>query len=191
MGVMKQLIVLLSGVCLLSMPAVSQTGVNPKYTLSLFQFEDERNAHPDVLHFTHSVGLDVPVEEYRFLVLPGIFYRRLSIVGDSGTPFTHRDNIHYFHLPMRLGYKFVRHRNFKLRAYAGGSVDFLVAVDGNPLELTTDRVSGVVYGILAGAQVELSPVTFDIGWQRGLRKVILSRPESSVRGLQLSIGIML
>lgn len=167
----------------------AQSAINVKIGLIDRKFDDENT----LVHYGSSFGIDAIIEDSRILFMPGLHYQQYDIYGaeSRGALFSHSDNIHQISLPVSIGTWLFADRWIKLRAYAGGHVNFIVGVDSNSAELNLDRVTTVHPGWQAGGQLMLWRLTIDARYYRDYRKVINVREDSLLKGWEFLIGIAL
>ena len=171
---------------------ISQTGLNIKTGLSIFQLKDAHGLSPRLIHFGHRYGFDARVEETRLVFLAGLHYERLALFGDEEhSAFRDRMNLHEIVLPISLGFKLLDASIVSLRVYGGGNLNFVVTLDENPAGLNTDRVTNLIPGGQLGVQGQIGPLTLDIQHVFHGRHFILTREDSRFRGLVISLGAVL
>ncbi len=166
-----------------------QSAINFKVGVIDRKFGDESN----LIHNGQSAGLDVIVEDSRLLFMPGFHYQRYEIVGSGSHDgvFDNRNNIHQISVPMSLGTWIAADKWFKIRAYGGGHMNFIVGVDKNTAGLNLDRVQTVHPGWQVGGQLMFWKLTADVRYYRDYRNVIISREHSTVGGWEFLLGLAL
>ncbi|MDX1478784.1 MAG: hypothetical protein R3301_13820 [Saprospiraceae bacterium] len=170
----------------------SRSYLNPKTGLAVLRLSDENSFNDDLRYYGHTYGVDGIVEEANFFLMAGLHYQRVALEGSaSGTPFAQRENFHQLHVPVHLGVSVPGDGHWwALRAYAGGHVHAVFAVDDNTSGLDLDQVTGFNPGWQLGIQAMLRPVTLDLQAVWSGRKFIVARPESRFRGVMILAGIL-
>ena len=188
MGTLRYLLVMSTAVFVVS-GLTAQSAVNVKVGVIDRKFKDESS----LIHCGISYGVDVIIEDSRFLFMPGLHYQQYDIYGTESRSniFSRSDDFHQMSLPLSFGTWLFADRWIKVRAYAGGHINFIVGVDSNSAQVNLDRVTAVHPGWQIGGQLMLWRITFDARYYHDYRNVINVRKDSTVRGWEFLIGIAL
>jgi len=112
-----------------------------------------------------------------FYVAPGAYYQRTSLkhtVKDDVTLTTITDNVsvNSLYLPLKFGLSLssptAGARSFGLRVYAGPAATRITSVKANAFGITKDDYNATTWGAEVGAGLDLSTLTFDASYEKGL-----------------------
>jgi hypothetical protein len=112
-------------------------------------------------------------------IAPGAYYQRTSLkhtVRDDVTLTSITDDVsvHSVYLPLKFGLGLTSPsagaRSFGLRAYAGPAATIVTDVKPNTFGLTKDDFNKTTWGAELGVGLDLSTVTFDASYEKGLSK---------------------
>jgi hypothetical protein len=174
--------------------AESQALFNPKIGSEVWSFKDEIDLDSGSHHSGQTVGFDVFISDSRFLFVPGFHYHHISLINKKeGLNFKWDDenHVHYFSIPMTVGYKIFDLAVVDFSALGGGEVFFYYDLDHNDLGLVDDDMYGVnttITGMLHATVLNF--ITADIKYRYGLLPIIRGRPESKMQGWTINLGIM-
>ena len=174
--------------------AKAQALFNPKIGAEMWSFKDEVNLDSGSHHSGQTVGFDVMITDSRFLFVPGIHYHHISVLNKK-EGFTLKiddeNHIHYFSIPMTVGYRIFELPIVDLSALGGGEVFFFNDLDRNDLGLVDDDMYGVSMTITGMLHTTLfSFITADVKYRYGLLPIIRERPDSKMQGWTIQLGIL-
>ena len=175
--------------------AKAQALFNPKIGTEVWSFKDEVDLDDGSHHSGQTVGFDMFIADSRFLFVPGFHYHHISILNKKeGLNFKIDDenHVHYFSIPMTVGYKIFDLAVVDLSAQGGGEVFFYYDLDQkNDLGLVDDQMYGVSATITGMIHTTLfNFITADIKYRYGLLPIIRERPDSKMQGWTIDFGIM-
>lgn len=174
--------------------AKSQALFNPKIGSEVWSIKDEIDLDGESHHSGQTVGFDMFISDSRFLFVPGFHYHHISVINKSeGLNFKFEDenHIHYFSIPMTVGYKIFDLAVVDLSAQGGGEVFFYYDLDQNDLGLVDDQMYGVSTAIIGMFHTTIfSFLTVDVKYRYGLLPIIRERPDSRMQGWTLDFGII-
>ena len=174
--------------------ATGQSLINFKAGVSSYAFKDEKRIESGLRHIAHQYGFDILLEGNGFYIRPGFHYQGIGLHGekDAGSNlFRKRINYHQARVPLSVGRRLFQSAHFGLSGYAGGQMDFLLAVDENSADLNTGIMSGLQWGWHTGIMLEYRMLSFDLLFSRNLTSLIKTREDSVAGGFGVAIGFML
>ena len=130
----------------------------------------------------------------RFYVEPGIFYKYGGGTLTDGTDEGDLD-IGDFRFPVVVGLKVVASRVLELRVFGGGNVAFVTTASGSGAleEVEKDDIAGTLWGARAGAGVDFTLITVDVGYDWGLTNMVADPepddPELKTNGFFIEAGL--
>jgi hypothetical protein len=117
----------------------------------------------------------------KLYVSPGAYYQRTSTQITQKDSVTFQDikdavGVNAVYVPLKLGVNLSSNAasagSFGLRLYGGPSMTMVTSVSSNTFGLTKADYEGTSYGLEAGAGLDISAITIDLSYEKGLSKVL-------------------
>ncbi len=100
---------------------------------------------------------------------PGVEFHRIKIQSrELLNPFTDEPALSILKFPAQLGLKLVNLKQFKFRIMAGGQFSYVASIDDNTFTIDHDSVRDTQFGALLGAGIDLSWLSIEINFEKGL-----------------------
>lgn len=162
----------------LSVPraASADTVINPQAGVTGANSSSDAADITDSARLGYSFGGNLRIGGTGYIA-PGAYYQRTSLkhtVKDDVTLNTITDDVavNSLYLPLKFGLgltsKSVGARSFGLRAYAGPAATIITTVKPNTFGITKEDYNHTTWGAEFGAGLDLSTVTFDASYEKGL-----------------------
>ena len=163
-----------------SLAAAKNVMINPQAGVTFTHYTSDPNKITNSARVGYSLGGNLRLGG-KLYVSPGAYYQRTSTQiteKDSLTLATIRDvvGVNAVYIPLKLGVNLSSNAasagSFGLRLYGGPSMTLVTSVSSNTLGLTKADYEGTSYGLEAGAGLDLSALTLDLSYEKGLSKVL-------------------
>ena len=128
----------------------AQTHVDVKIGVECWSFRDENEQLGHSKHNGQMIGVEVPVQDDRFLFIPGLHYRRISVEnnGPCFSPnFDESDYLHYFTIPVLFGYETWKREDIVLLLSGGPEINFFYDLDENDAGYEQESMKGMHAGL--------------------------------------------
>lgn len=173
---------------------ISQARFNVKTGVETWSLKDEVNLGGESHHSGQTLGFDMHILSNRFIFAPGFHYHRISVLNKQEGfqyNFQRRNHLHYFSIPVTLGYEIFDFKVVELSVLAGAESFFFYNLDSNDVGLKVDDLYGVTPALTASIQVEvLSILTVDIKYHQALHEQIKKRKDSLLTGFSFELGVI-
>lgn len=183
---------LLSLLC--SIKGNAQARFNIKTGVESWSIKDEKSLESRSHHSGQTIGFDMHIMSNRLIFAPGFHYHRISVLNAQDGfqyNFRKRNHLHYFSIPMTVGYEALNLKTFDVSVFAGAEAFFFYSLDSNDIGLGVDEMYGVAPALTSAIQVELfSLVTFDVKYHHALNELMRKRRESLLSGFSFELGII-
>jgi len=171
----------------------AQTSVNFKTGIETWALKDECEDLGSSKHPGQFFGFDVFVERNRKLFVPGFHYHRISIYNEEekfNYSFNESHHVHYFTIPMTIGYRFLDQPIWRASVFGGPEINFFYDLDGNDVGLDDDQFYGVWTSLTATFHTEISSlITAEVKYHYAFQPILKIRDESKFRGWTLALGV--
>ncbi len=182
---------LLAIILFLSAMSIHGQGLMNIYTGISARHSADLNVTPENTgHYGHFVGLDLRLDGGMYFMGGGRIYRT-SIIAETEKSFTSNAE-HWYVGSMRggLGFNLFRptYRSV-IRARVLGSFQFSMNFPENTVQTEGyETVNGTFAGVIGGIGVDLSFITIDLEYQKGLVNAYFQQPDSTFDVWSLAIG---
>lgn len=89
------------------------------------------------------------------------------------------------------GYNVINSRAFKFRLHAGPAVTVVTSVDDNDFNLAEADASNTLWGLKAGAGIDVYFVTLDLNYELGFNRLFPNASQARQNVLSLNLGVRL
>ncbi|MEN7551351.1 porin family protein [Rapidithrix thailandica] len=194
---MKKLIVA-SILTLVSFSAFSQgVKVIPQFGLNLSKYTTDENQKLSEGRIGYQLGVGLRIGEKTYFQ-PSVMWTHMSteigkvkdLHADSFSDIRENATINTIQVPVMIGHSVINSEFFKFRLTGGPSLTFVTNVDesDNLLLLQKDNYNKTVWGLKAGAGVDIWMLTFDLDYEFGMSKMYKNGPDSKNNILRLTAG---
>jgi hypothetical protein len=171
---------------------LSQHLFNLKAGIESWSIKDEIDLSGQSHHSGQTIGFDLHLQDNRFIFAPGFHYHRISVLNQKGgyqLKFGDGNHIHYFSIPLTVGYKVFHFDFMDVAGMLGEETIFFYDLDHNDLGLTSDQFYGVIPALTAVVHTEFwSLITLELKYRYALTEMIKERPDSKLKGFALELG---
>ncbi len=172
----------------------SQPLFNAKTGVEFWSVKDEKNLVGESNHSGQTVGFDMRIMSNRLIFAPGFHYHRISVLNKQEGfqyNFSKGNHVHYFSIPLTLGYQLLNFKVIDLSLFAGAESFFFFDLDHNDIGLKVDELYGVTPALTGVVQAEiLSLITLDVKYHHALHEQIRKRKKSLLSGFSFEVGII-
>jgi hypothetical protein len=120
-------------------------------------------------HSGFSVGIVARLKDGNFVAGPGLKYTRYSMASTNSPDFFNSDeNYHMLSVPMNIGLEYRLTYLLKLKLYTGADAHYFYRIDDNQRDINFDYVNDYFFGAHAGIGIDITWVTLDLTYERGL-----------------------
>lgn len=184
---MRTLLIL--SLVLISFGAYSQGGAQIFAGLSSFQNTNIGVTNPGELQYAYTVGIQSRLKDGTFVAGPGLKYTRLTMLSHDDVSFFNKsEHYHLISMPLNVGLEYRLMYLLKLRMYTGADMHYFWKIDDNDRGINFNYVNDYFFGAHAGIGLDISWVTFDVIYERGLSNAH-QMDDSKYNSITATIGI--
>ncbi len=169
---MKNIICILLVIFAISGRAYSQS-FHFRTAIANSVFTDEQQTTLKTNHHGYNFGLDVVIEDEDGLLMPGIYYQKMSLAPVKRNwkkPFAQHSTIQTIKVPVQMGGYLLDTKKADLKIHAGVLVNFLAGVDINE-NVIKDDLNTVRGGFIAGATFRVLFLTAHVNYEYGFSRI--------------------
>jgi hypothetical protein len=119
-----------------------------------------------------NVGLTTRLGKNFWFVNTGLEIHHLKLnSSENFEVFSHSPGCYFLKIPLQLGGRLIRLKQFLFRATAGLRGTYLLSIQDNSLALDHNTMTDLQYGLVVGLGIDLGPLTFDILYEKGMNEL--------------------
>ncbi|MCB2218773.1 MAG: PorT family protein [Bacteroidetes bacterium] len=161
----------------------AQIEIKPTFGLNFSRLSDEPENFNQSARVGFQFGGSVAIGK-KFYVEPGIFWTKMSkdLVHADDKDFDFENNISAIRIPAFVGYQIIggdEENILGVRVFGGPSMSWITKIESNDTELDKEDFNSLLWGINAGAGVDVWLLFLDVGHEWGLNQVFKEDPNEA------------
>ena len=172
----------------------AQVEIKPTFGLNFSKLTDEPENFDQSARVGYQLGGTVEIGKKLYFE-PGIFWAKMGseLVHDSASAQDYDLNINAIHIPAFVGYQIIggdKENIFGLRVFGGPTLSWITSIKSDDTKIDKEEFADLIWGIDAGAGIDLWILFIDFGYEWGLTKVFKDDPnEAKNNAFWTNIGV--
>ena len=161
----------------------AQVEIKPTFGINMSKLSDEPDNFSQSARVGYQLGGTVEIGKKLYFE-PGIFWTKMGseLVHDTTSNLDYKTDIKVMHIPAFVGYQIIggdKENIFGLRVFGGPTLSWVTSIKADDTKLEKDDFNSLIWGIDAGAGIDLWILFLDMGYEWGLSEVFKDDPNNA------------
>ena len=161
----------------------AQVEIKPTFGLNFSKLSDEPDNFNQSSRVGYQLGGTIEIGKKLYFE-PGIFWVKMGseLAHDTASNLDYKTDINALHIPAFVGYQIIggdKENIFGLRVFGGPTLSWVTSIKADDTKLNKDDFNSMIWGIDAGAGIDLWILFLDMGYEWGLSEVFKDDPNNA------------